>query len=556
MTIDFKGFLFQWFEKTIVSEQCYLDILWVLKNEVPELETFVHSLNNENKNSFEIMPLGKTLGLLTVPEDIKDNFLGQFENFYLDKISKNDFSLEGLINILGVIDRLGNYISSEKDKYIIDLLSKFTPEQAQKFGDKLADCLNSQEWFSTKNIPKEFNSYDEWRNVGRSMPYIPFNSTPTDLLILLFNTFENKINCFEIFVKLKPIIKIIIMYYHMWTFQDKVTEEEILGKLTQNQIEPELIANLILSPSQISHNKNLWQPTKIIEWLIKNNWDSVGKRIFNSIFSSTNENITNDYKQTTQVINQSIPKLLQNEELRNNIINSLKWPYDFEAFSNWLSFISKETNEINFENLIIPMNQNWINFFDSLSSNLQEIITEDKWISSELSLNVYENKFQQALAYSLWFILKAEVVDWEKWIKSLQNLLFKIKPLFYSSYRVNFQAARLSEFVLMFLLSFINLEENEFTEQTKIRLKEMLNKFEKILLFPYIRFAERSSIIWDEKVYDSSQVEKELFIINQFLKFINTNPTRKEIAAEFLESFKNIMTTPWPWLRISEQVTT
>ncbi len=132
----------------------------------------------------------------------------------------------------------------------------------------------------------------------------------------------------------------------------------------------------------------------------------------------------------------------------------------------------------------------------------------------------FEPKPPLAITHALRFIISSNGEIWTKWQRILKKMLCQtIRPLYYGSHTASNVVRNLSEHMLIFILSFVNMSDNEFNENNSEkakRIKLMLELISNNILFPYVRITEiLEPQIWDEKSSGQRQyVNKEFHIIN------------------------------------------
>jgi len=276
---------------------------------------------------------------------------------------------------------------------------------------------------------------------------------------------------------------------------------------------------------------------EIIDWILKNRWKTAGKYLVLRAFGIYDERFNEGVKLRLQnVINKTLTNWFSSDNLNEHtkkVIKEFNFPDDFEAFAGWLEYLKEKNVSLDLQSWAIDeFGKRWIVVGGHILNGIHKRKSNSNSIENYWPKNIFEPKSQIAITHALWFIISSNGEIWTKWQRMLKKMLCQaIRPLYYGSHTARNVAKNLSEHMLIFILSFVNMPDDEFNENENSsekvkKIKLMLELISNNILFPYVRITEiLEPQIWDEESSGQRQyVNKEFYLINKYLENITKEP--------------------------------
>lgn len=542
-----------WFARIVQSEKCYVDILYELKASRIALDDWLISGIDE-KTKHEMLPIGRRLGWLKFPKDKRNQIILELKEFIKTKLIQKIFTYDGIINIINLISRI-DLTHNEQYELMEIVLLNIDEKEYDEISFVLINCLNNQNWCPDYELHSHPKGVEEWEYLFREVQYLDSFNDPTEVLWDLANIMREESNILKIFSTLEPIPKARLLSFYGLRFAKYIKSQDLLTLLKNDEIEVDFFVALIFNIGQGSNISTTWLSNDIIEWILENKWDIAGRILVRRIFGVYHKTLNDELKVKMQdVINITLKKWFTETKLLPrliSIVKTMKWPTDFEALVSWLDFCRQREKPVDLNDKIIDeLVIKWTKIIKEISENIPNFVSDrakdnEYWVS-----NAFEQKSRLALTYTFWFLLNSSQKVWEEWQKVFKNILYKIKLLYYGSYNANFIAKKFTEHFLNFILSLANITNNVLINQKSDRIQDIMGLMKDVILYPFIRLAEREELTWNPDAYKPDPYHnQELYLINEYLKMIQNDEARRSICDEFFKSWQQFSTTVWPWMR-------
>lgn len=477
---------------------------------------------------------------LKTPKTIKS-----FEKIVSELIQLFETDEIALANLHIVVSRT-SYSGEDRDILAKNYKNNLKPETLKKIYILLVNSLNEvyhQHNYIARHRPK---TTDDWLRLFHSTQYLHVISDPLINCLLLVKKTGERLLDFELIELMHPALRAVLMG---WYGYDLCISEEKLDGLLQKKEEAAFLSACLIDDTAPDKKAPEWLSKKVIELFVNDHWINVGHPIFVHVLglSFRNKNDNELYKRLAELFHIVLSeKLLIENHGAIDWIHQLKFPDDFIALFAWSQNNNLKLSDIPENNRAAVLNQ-FINELRVILDNIPEYLSSENSKDPFISYNLYEPKYQNAIAHLLILLLYATEAN----MKELERICFSIKLLFYGGYSARSLAIHFTEFLLLIGISARNLngmEENEFeTLQTYLTL--LVNT----ILVPYVHLTERNDEIWNpDSTKNEFQYNAGRYMINLGLSEIRKHEINVHFEG-FFKAMDNIKIAEWPYERIMKE---
>ena len=375
----------------------------------------------------------------------------------------------------------------------------------------------------------------EWLHLFRSVQYLHSLSDPLVSSLCLVKEHGRDID-YDLLINMNPLLRAVLVSQYGFTLQ--LSDDELKYRCNDGY-GLSLIMACLLSRADIPS----WLSQELINVCIENFWEKIGKQMFNYTFGLNyrNRNENEVYTKLKDLLHNSIILKMTTSAIDSEkCIATLSFPHDFIALSSWLEYKKDAWEKIPYE--VKPY------FIRQFISELQRIVkTLPTYFSSEkyddpfLSFQLHERKYKAMLAYVLLFLSLANDDE----LKSIKNVCYKFKPLFYGGYKAVFLAKNFSTIMLLISLSgesLYNLSDEEWNV-----VKKYIKGIAQTILIPYIHISERDQTIWEDDIQKKmSCANVDLCLVKDHLCRIQNSDIR-EVYKEIFDTIEDTKIAKWKY---------
>lgn len=462
--------------------------------------------------------------------------VSEFEKIASDLVEEFKSNPIALANLFIVFTRV-SYNGEDKETLLKNFKKQLGKDVCTNIFNLLITSLNNEYYKDNYSIKKPLNTND-WLDIFRSTQYMHGISDPLINCLQLVRSERNRKLDFDLLEKIKPLLRAVLVGQYGFDLEISKTK---LNQLYQSSEELIFLSACLIDDSAPDKTPPDWLTEPLIEKFLENHWDTIGKQIFVHVFGLSFRN-KNDNKLYDHLKNLSHTILLKHLETEND--STLKWiskfefPNDFIALFGWLSSKKINLNEIHDSNRAAIMNQ-LVSELQRIAKSIPVHLASENSSDPFTSFQLYEGKYQTALAYVLLFLLSA--TDTNR--KDLENVCHEFKTLFYGGFRATHLATQFTELMLLIGLS-VNLI-NGLDESKYLALKQYLKIISDTVLIPYVHLKEREDEIWNP------ESDREVFQWNAGSYLVSTaltNVREHEIGKhyeDFFEMINEVAITEW-----------
>lgn len=433
--------------------------------------------------------------------------IGEFEKIakeLLEEFKSNPIALANLF----ILFTRASYKGEDKETLLKNFKKQLEKDVCTNIFNLLISSLNTEYYKDNYSIKKPFSTND-WLDIFRSTQYMHGISDPLINCLQLVRSERNRKIDFDLLEKMQPLLRAVLV--GQYGFDLEISKSK-LKKLYQSVEELIFLSACLIDDFAPDKTPPDWLTETLIEKFLENHWDTIGKQIFVHTFGLSYRN-KNDNKLYERLRDLSHAILLKHLKTEND--ETLKWirkfefPNDFIALFGWLSSKEIKLTEIPDSNRAAITNQ-FVSELQRIAKSTPVHLASENSSDPFTSFQLYERKYQVALAYVLLFLLSA--TDTNR--KDIENVCHEFKTLFYGGVRATHLATHFTELMLLIGLSgnWVNgLDEAEY-----LALKKYLKILSDTVLIPYIYLKEREDEIWNP------ESEREAFQFNAGSYLITT----------------------------------
>jgi hypothetical protein len=458
----------------------------------------------------------------------KPSVIREFQKIANELLEEYKSNSIALANLFIVFTRT-SYKGEDKETLLKNFKKQLGKVLCTNIFNLLIASLNNEYYKDNYSNKKPLNT-NGWLDIFRSTQYMHGISDPLINCLQLVRSERNRKLDFDLLEKMKPLLRAVLI--GQYGFDLKISKSK-LKKLYQSEEELIFLSACLIDDSAPDKSPSDWLTEALIERFLENHWDTIGAQIFVHAFGLSFRN-KNDNKLYDHLKDLSHAILLKHLQTEND--ETLKWiskfefPNDFIAFFGWLSSREIKLNEIPDSNRAAITNQ-FVSELQRIAKSIPIHLASENSSDPFTSFQLYERKYQVALAYILLFLLFA--TDTNR--KDIENVCHEFKTLFYGGFRATHLATQFTELMLLIGLSgnWVNgLDESEY-----IALKQYLKIISETVLIPYIHLKEREDEIWNP------ESDREVFQWNAGSHLVTTaltNVRKHEIGKHYEDFFKMI----------------
>lgn len=446
-------------------------------------------------------------------------------NELLEELKSNPIALANLF----VLFTRASYKGEDKETLLKNFKKQLGIDVCTNIFNLLIASLNNEYYRNNYSIKKPLNTND-WLDIFRSTQYMHGISDPLINCLQLVRNERNRKLDFDLLEKMKPLLRAVLV--GQYGFDLEISKSK-LKELYQSAEELIFLSACLIDDSAPDKTPPDWLTETLIERFLKNHRDTIGRQIFVHVFglSFRNKNDNKLYDRLKDLIHTILLKHLKTEDDETlNWISKFEFPIDFIALFGWLSLKEIKLSDIPDSNRAAITNQ-FVSELQRIAKAIPVHLAAENSSDPFNSFQLYEKKYQVALAYVLLFLLSA--TDTNR--KNIENVCHEFKTLFYGGFRAAHLATHFTELMLLIGLSgnWVNgLDEAEY-----LALKQYLKIISDTVLIPYIHLKEREDEIWNP------ESEREAFQFNAGSQLVTnalTNVRKHEICKHYQDFFKTI----------------
>ncbi len=286
----------------------------------------------------------------------------------------------------------------------------------------------------------------------------------------------------------------------------------------------------------------------VFEEIVIKYWEKYGCIFLRKFYNIYRKIEIQDYVEHKKSFSKIINKWYTEKQF--NFIDYLKWPSDYSSLIQVL--YPQEDNDSNIEytkEFLQAINKSLIRKFKNIT---YEDLFREYFLPSKIIDNPTDREMFIAICLVSNAVLESNKKSFSEWIKVLKNILYNIKPLFYSGHEANRIASTLTDTLLVFVTSVGSL--TGLSDLAYNNLKEILELIANLILYPYIRHSEGNEDIWNyDRMYlddkRKNYQNKELYLINHQLRIIKESSDDKLLATfqSFFNIWRSNSSVKWPW---------
>ncbi|HLY69176.1 MAG TPA: hypothetical protein VKR53_05575 [Puia sp.] len=456
--------------------------------------------------------------------------LGQF------RIQKESYTIQGLANYLILIDRLGSLPDSLQFEIKKKLCSVVPKEDWEPLVMEFVRSFNTEYKYSHLN--KEYLSFPEWENLFFSLQYFDHLDNPISLLRNIINFWNSKIQLINIIQALFPDPLAALFEYGIPL--DSLIEEEILDHLKIHEKQGPFFGVLIVEEYNY---KPRFLGKDLVDFLIKDQWGTVGKFLFRKIYNTSKRNLNEETKLLLQEqFDTWLTKYFWTQS-KSPLLKDFTWPDDFLALGGWIQHVAADDLQLKLgdqfiQELAVSVSEK----FRELNEKIPDFIAGNKSSHHFLTDNPFDTKAVFINTYFVYSVMTCENKNWLKVTQGFDSLCHKIKLLYYGSYKANRLALDLTNDLLCLILTYPKFDNDE--TRGADRISSLIEKFIDILAFQWIWFSEREDLIWNFSEHHSNYADSSLLYI---IKRMNEPPQAYiNIVSPLKLKIQEIATVKWP----------
>ncbi len=458
----------------------------------------------------------------------KPSVISEFQkiaNELLEEFKSNPIALANLFIVL----TRASYKGEDKKTFLINFKKQIGKDVCTNIFNLLIASLNNEYYKDNYSIKKPLSTND-WLDIFRSTQYMHGISDPVINCLQLVRSERSRKLDYDLLEKMKLLLRAVLV--GQYGFDLEISKNK-LKQLYQSAEELIFLSACLIDDSATDKAPPDWLTETLIERFLEKYWDTIGRQIFVHAFGLSFRN-KNDNKLYDHLKDLSHAILLKNIKMEND--ETLKWiskfefPNDFIALFGWLSSKEIKLSEIPDSNRAAITNQ-FVSELQRITKSIPIHLASENSSDPFTSFQLYERKYQVALAYVLLFLLSA--TDTNR--KDIENVCHEFKTLFYGGFRATHLATHFTELMLLIGLSGNWL--NGLNEAEYLALKQYLKIISDTVLIPYIHLKEREDEIWNP------ESEREGFEYNAGSHLVIsalTNVRKHEIAKYYKELFQVI----------------
>lgn len=544
----------EWIRKIAGTDEFFPDILYKLNDE-NIVKEWLSGIEGVKEKTSRILPFDKPLGWIKLPKNQKQEILAELQSLITEIIALKNYKFEGIINLMNLVNRidLSDDEHFELLKNMANQLDEDTPDTIIKI---LIENLNKKLKFPDYNFTVLPKTVSAWENLFRQINYLDlFACSPIDILYELIVINKKKLSDIEIMSLASPFLRAILFEFYGLGFDEKTNSDEVLNFLRNGKIEPEFIVAVIFDKGKETEPSISWISDDIISWLLENRWYTAGRtvlqRTFGVYYGRLNDTLRDRF---IKIVSNNLTNWFLTNKFKikaKEIIKSMEWPDDFEAFAGWLNHMKKTGVQLKFKLwMITDFSEKYVEIINNFIKNIPEIVLEKRSNAEFWPLDIFHTQSQLAASYALYFLLSADLIMWNKWYSKLSDLVYQIRPLYYGSYSSIYIAKVFTEQLLIFTFSYVNIDDVTVKKKTE-KIKQMLSLISNSLLYTFVRAAEREDIIWNPDGFKSEPYmpTKEMYLLNVYLIDILKNKIKTGISQDIINQWREFSSTDWPWMR-------
>ena len=434
-----------------------------------------------------------------------------------------------------------------KGKIFKQFLSNLPSSHLSSLKENIKDVIN-------KNMNTEFSNInlDDEKSFNPIMNSI-LREFDDSLLKPLYNylLYSSDPNIFSLIMSLNKIAFSIFIYVGSCTEKIVMNSKDILEyELIKENDDKYLFI-------YFSHMKDMdfeYFDISLFKEIIIKYWSKYGSLFLGKFFNIQRKIEIEAFSKHKQCFREIIETWHNDKQY--SFIEVLKWPSDFQSLI--MIIFSNKDNHIHFsDELLKAVNISLLNNFSIV--NVKSIF-EQYFFPTNILNNPTEYEMYIAICLATNSIIESSNTNYKKWEKEIKNIMYMIKPLFYSGYEGIRIASVITEILLVFITSIVSFQG--FNDMAYKNIKKILKMISNLILYPYIRNSERNEDIWNyDRVYADANKKyfqnKELYLINHNLKLILESNDEKMIDAfeDFIDTWINFSSVQWPWYRNKKSIT-
>lgn len=532
--VHIKPLLENWLREVLLTDRSTLFILYLLKDRKIEDETIeLKFYPDERRRS---SPIKKDLGFLLFEKNKDGEVEQEVLSIFFDALENEKYTINGIVNYLILIDRLGSIHDEFQYNMTKEVLIKLKPAEQIQVIDVLIEQFN-QDYHFSQHKNNEKLTCEEWDRLFFTLQYVERSNNPIDLLRRVINYSIEKVDLIGLIDKISPDPRAALCEYGVKF--NSVSEQEVLSFLRKSPEEVTFYAALILDELQ---NKPPFVGEELISFLVKEHWQTSGKYYFLKAVSKPRTQINESTKDLiTRVIDQYLRSEFSSPDSKYDVFENFSWPDDYLALGGWLLYIHKDG---------LPDFEFDKKFQDELtlrfSKTISEIIDEIPLCfgNSMKSYNIwfndlFDDRVQYAQAYMQWSILQCSPENFEEYHKQFKNLCHSIKKLYYGAYTANHLAQKLADNLLGLTLAYPTIRTEDLERE-----KQLLDTFNDLILYPWVVYTERKDQVFSPEKKPSGYGEAELYNVLERLR--NPQELYKDIVSDFKDKIAENSTITWP----------
>ncbi len=453
-------------------------------------------------------------------------------------ISTRQYSISGLVNCLLFFDRLGSIPDELKQDSILRICELVPAEDYPIVLNTLSSLYNEHFEFS-QNLPNGSLSVKEWDHLFQTLDYLDAFDSSISLLRLVLNASPSETNFVRVIKNLSPDPRAGLFHYGVDL--TRIREQDVMEQLREQPIEASFYASLI---GHSYSSKVPFLTQQLTQYLVRENWDTIGKYFFRKIYSGNKIQARED---VVKLIEDDVAAFLisevSNETSPKNVIARLNWPVDFIAFGGWANQCHQRRIEVTFSKTTTEhLASAFCTILTETRKDLDDFLSKqkiiyDSWPHDPFALNV-----QHAYAYLMFSVFLCEEDQWRKIMDAFRTLCYELKTLFYGSYSASHLGTQLSNHILSQLLSFP--ESPTIEVQNGNRLTELLSTFSELVGCQWIHFTEQDDLIWNYENHKASYADMNLLYV---MKRLQETPGPYVILVRpFRDFVPKFSTITWP----------
>lgn len=418
----------------------------------------------------------------------KTSVVSDFQKIAIELLEEFKSNPIALANLFIVFTRV-SYKGEDKETLLKNFKKQLGKDVCSNIFNLLIASLNNEYYRDKYSIKKPISTND-WLDIFRSTQYMHGISDPLINCLQLVRSERNLKLDFDLLEKMKPLLRAVLVGQYGFDLEIPKSKLEQLYLSADELI---FLSACLIDDSAPDKTSPDWLTEMLIEKFLENHWDKIGKQIFVHTFglSFRNKNDNKLYERLRDLSHVILLKHIKKENDKTlTWISKFKFPDDFIALFGWLSSREIKLNEIPDSNRAAITNQ-FVSELQRIAKSIPVHLASENSSDPFTSFQLYERKYQVALAYILLFLLSA--TDTNR--KDIENICHEFKTLFYGGFRATHLATHFTELMLLIALSgnyLTGTDEKEYSS-----LKKYLKVISDTVLIPYIHLKEREDEVWN-----------------------------------------------------------